>query len=398
MRQTTARPKSYYRIKTPTVIQMEMAECGAASLAIMLAYHKKYVPLEELRVECGVSRDGSNAFNLIKAANFYGLDAGGYQKDLEELYQLREPVILFWEFKHFLVLEGFGKHNVYVNDPATGPRAISYEEFDRAYTGVILTFKKRAEFKESGAPLNLFKWIYQRFLGIGPPLIFFGITALCLLLLGLTIPAFTRIFIDEIFTSHLFAWKISFLLSMLLAVVLIGVATFLQQFFLNRLQQKLSIQSSSQFLWHILRLPLSFYTQRHSGEIAYRTGLNTMISETLTGTLATTALSLLLIIFYGIVMFTYDIAIAAIGLGGAFLNLGMLICINRSRQDAFSRQQQDYGKQVGVTINALENIETLKATGNETAYFSRWSGYYAKSVNADQEIGKKDVFLNSFRF
>ena len=389
------KPTSYYRIRTPTVIQMENTECGAASLCIILAYHKKYVPLEELRVECGVSRDGSNALNVVKAARFYGLDAKGYKKDLEELYQLKEPVILFWEFNHFLVLEGFGKHHVYINDPASGPRKISYEEFDRAYTGVILAFTKGKDFKKSGAPPNLFEGIYERLVNVKGPLAYFLITAACLLLIGLSLPAFTRIFIDEIFHSELFAWHWGFLMSMLFVVGCMIAVVFFQQFFLNRLQQKLSIQFSSRFLWHILRLPMAFYAQRYAGEIAYRLQLNTAISEIMTGTLATTALSLLLIFFYGILMFSYDVSIALIGVGGAVLNIVMLIGINRSRQDAFARQKQDYGKQIGVTLNALENIETLKATGCETDFFSRWSGYYAKSVNADQEIGKKDALLNA---
>jgi len=375
---------------------MEMAECGAASLAIILAFFKKYVPLEELRIECGVSRDGSNAFNIIKAARFYELEAKGYKKDLSEIYQIKGPAILFWEFNHFVVLEGFGKKKVYINDPATGPRTISYEEFDQSYTGIVLTFEKKETFKEGGHPPHIFEGLYQRFKGVKSPLLFLLLASLCLLLPGLAIPAFTRIFVDELFNSHLLAWQWGFLLCMLFTVAMMGILNFLQQFYLNRLQQKLSVELSSHFLWHILRLPLSFYMQRYSGEIAYRMQLNTSISETMTGTLATTVLSLILITFYGIVMFFYDSLIACIGFVAALLNITMLLLINRSRQDAFAKYQQDYGKSLGVSINALQAIDTIKATGSESDFFARWAGYYAKTVNSDQEIGKKDALLSFF--
>ena len=394
----TASPKAktFWRQKTPTVIQMEAVECGAASLSIILSWFGKYVPLEELRIECGVSRDGSNALNLIQASKKYGLEGHGYRLELEEVLEAESPAIIFWEFNHFLVLEGFGKNCVYLNDPAMGPRSVSYEEFDEGYIGIAIFFEKTKEFKSGGKPPSITKEIFKRLKSVPTPLLYLFLAGLCLLIPGLALPAFTRIFIDNILIANLLAWRWDFLGAMFIALIIQGALSALQNYFLNRLNGKLSLRFSSDFLWHILRLPVSFYSQRYTAEIAYRTTFNNRIASMLTGSLATTFINLVLIIFYGIIMFQYDIIIAWIGVFAALGNLWMMILIQRSRMDSYARLQQERSKALGNALGGLQYIETIKSTGTETDFFARFTGYFTKNINAQQEISRKDTLLSTF--
>jgi len=384
-----------WRVKTPTVIQMEAVECGAASLSIILAYYGRWVPLEELRVECGVSRDGSNALNVLKAAQKYGLESKGMKLELKDLYELDAPSILFWQFNHYLVLEGFGKDEVFLNDPGTGPRTISYQELDQGYTGVVLLFKPTDNFQKGGKPLSLTKELINKLKSAQSTLGFLVLGGLCLLVPGLAVPAFTRLFIDYFFAANQISWPWQYLGGLFIAMLMAGILTFLQKYYLNRLNVKLSIRFSSEFVWHLLRLPTSFYMQRYSGEIAYRTTFNDQITQTMTGALASTCIDLMLLLLYGIVMFQYNAVIASIGVVAAVLNLTMMRFIQRSREDAYSRLQQDYGKAVGNSMGTLQQIEMVKAQGLESDAFEKFAGYYAKNINAHQEISKKDLFLST---
>ncbi len=387
--------KKYRRVRTPTIIQMEAVECGAAALAITLGYHGKFVPLEELRVECGVSRDGSNAFNLVQAANKYQLEAKGYRKSAESLLDVELPAILFWEYQHFVVLEGFSKNKVFLNDPATGPRAITYEELKESYTGIALCFKKEEGFQKGGKPLSLFKEMAARLKKTPKPLVFLFIGGLCLLIPGFALPAFLMVFINTYFSNFVLLWKGEFLGAVLLTALFSGLLNWMQLYFLNRFNSKLSMQFSRDFLLHLLKLPMNFYAQRHSGEIGYRMTLNTVVAQTLTGPVISALINLLLIGFYGIVMFAYDAVIASISVGFGIINLVTMYWIFKSRANAYAYLQQNIGKSVGQSIGGLQNIEAIKSKGLESDFFSKWAGYYTKNVNSSQEIEKKDVTLST---
>ncbi len=381
-------PPPRKRVKTPTILQMEAVECGAAALAKILAHFGRWVALEELRHECGVSRDGSKASNVLRAARKYGLDAKGYKyEELEKLYTLPFPVILFWNFNHFVVLEGFGKGKAYLNDPAQGPREISMAELDGSYSGVVLTFAKGADFKKGGQAPNMVPALRRRLVGSEGALFYVMICGLLLVIPGLVIPTFTRIFIDDYLVGSQ-EWIVRPLLWFMAATIGIqAILTWLQRYYLLRLETKLALGTSSRFFNHILRLPAAYFGQRFAGEIGSRVQINDDVAEIIGGRLATTTIDSILTIFYATLMFLYDAKLTLAVLLLSAFNIAAVKAASRARTDASRRLKQDLGKLQGTAMNGLKMIETLKATGSEGEFFGRWAGYYAKSINTTQQLG-----------
>lgn len=381
------------RAKTSTLLQMEATECGAAALGIILQFYGRLVPLSELRHECGVSRDGSKASRIIQAANYYGLEAKGYKKEIEQLQNLAPPYIVYWNLNHFVVIEGFKRQRVFINDPATGPRSVSLAEFNTAYTGIVLVMQPGTEFVRGGRRPSLLLSLWSRLHGAREAVVYCLVAGLLLNMVELVIPVFSQIFIDEIIIQGRQHWLRPLLLAMAIATILQGGITLLQLRYLRRLKIKLSIAMSSQFLWHILRLPVSFYRHRFAGEISDRLKLNDRVADTLSGQLATTVIDLVMIGFYAIVMMQYDVLLTLIAIAIALGKIAFLQWISRQRKDANQRLIQDYGKAAGVSISALQSIETIKASGLESDCFARWSGYYTKAINSRQELAVTNQVL-----
>src|SRR5581483_6460154 len=323
----------YRRVHTPTVIQMEAVECGAAALGIVLGHFGRFVPLEELRVAAGVSRDGSNAASLLRAARAYGLDAHGYQREPADLPSLPLPLILFWNFNHFLVVEGFDKHKVYLNDPAVGPRTITYDELDQGFTGVVLTLQPVPEFQKGGQPPSFSRALAKRLHGSWAGLIYCILVGLLLVVPGLVVPIFSKIFVDDYLVAGMRGWIGPLLVGMALTALLRAVLTGVQQRYLLRLSTKLAVSMSGQFLWHVLRLPMEFYAQRYAGEIGWRVGLNDAVARLLSGQLATTALNVFTAVFYVLLMLVFDVPLTLIGVAFAAVNLLALRYVARKRID-----------------------------------------------------------------
>lgn len=393
MSKTPRRWKSR-RVKTPTVLQMEAVECGAASLAMILAYYGLFIPLDVLRVECGVSRDGSKASNMVKAARKYGMTAKGFQKEPDDLHNLPLPMIIFWNFSHFVVLEGIKGKQAYINDPAGGPRKISMEELDKAFTGVVLTFEPGPEFNKGGRRPDIFRSLAERFSGCWQALLFVVLAGLFLVIPGLVFPAYTRIFIDDILVKGMESWLKPLVLAMGLTAIAHVILTWTQRYFLLRLQLRLALSGSARFFLHVFRLPIVFFAQRFAGDIAVRVQLNDNVAQLLSGNLAVTIVHLLTVVFYAVVMSQYSIFLTVIGIGFALMNLAALRFVSYRRKNLNMHLQQEYGKIMGVTMNGLQMIETLKATGAESDFFSRWSGYQAKVVNAQQRLSASTQMLS----
>lgn len=374
------------RVNTPTLLQMEVVECGAASLGIMLSHYGRICPLAELRVECGVSRDGSNAGNMLRAARRYGLEAKGYSKDIDALREVPTPYVVFWNFNHFLVVEGFSKDAVHLNDPATGHRSVTAEEFEEAFTGVTLVMTPGESFQKGGRRPSVVAALRRRLRGFRLPLVYAVLAGFLLVVPGLLIPAFTQVFVDEVLLSQRDGWLRPLLLAMGVAVLANGFLKTVQLNCLRRLRLGLSTRMSAEFFWHILRLPVDFYAQRFSGEIGNRSQLNVGVAGVLSGQLAETTIDAVMMGFYAALMFFYDPTLTWIGIGLAAVNFFALRWLGKRRIEANMRLQQEYGKVSGASIAGLQSMETIKASGMESGFFLRWSGFFANASNARQDI------------
>jgi NHLM bacteriocin system ABC transporter peptidase/ATP-binding protein len=381
--------------RSPTVLQMEAVECGAASLAIVLAYYGRWVPLEELRVACGVSRDGSKASNVVKAARNYGLIAKGFKKEPQALRSIRTPAILHWNFNHFLVLDGFRKGRVFLNDPGSGPREVTEQELDEAFTGVVMTFEPGPELERKGDPPRLVPALRRRLTGSRAALAFVLLAGLALAIPTLVVPVFSKVFVDSVLLEGRRDWLPPLLFGLGGAGLLMGLLTWIQQVYLLRLETRLAVGSSSRFLWHVLRLPTEFFSQRYSGDISSRVAINDRVAQLLSRDLATNALGAVMIVFFAAVLFQYDAVLTLVGIAVVSLNVVALRFVSRKRVDGNRRLGQDQGKLLGTAIGGLQTIETLKATGGESDLFARWAGYQAKVVNGQQELERYTQILDT---
>jgi NHLM bacteriocin system ABC transporter peptidase/ATP-binding protein len=372
---------------------MEAVECGAAALGIILGYYDRIVPLAELRQACGVSRDGSKASNILMAARTYDLQAKGFKVDLDGLRKLECPYIVFWNFNHFLVVEGFGKDKVYLNDPARGPSTVSLDEFDKSFTGVVLVFEPGSAFKPGGRKPSVILSLRDRLQGSIGALVYCVVAGLLLVIPGLAIPTFSQMFVDNVLIEGRDDWLYPLIIGILLVSVLNGFLSLLQLQFLRRMKIKLAVGMSSRFLWHILRLPVGFYDQRFAGEISSRVRLNDNLANLLSGRLATTVISAITVVLYAAVMLQYDVVLTSIGVAFVGVNVTVLRWVSRQRVDSNMRLMQEQGKVSGVSISGLQSMETLKASGLESDFFSKWAGYYAKAINARQEMDTTNQIL-----
>ena len=383
------------RVRTPTILQMEAVECGAAALAMVLAYHGRRVPLDELRLASGVSRDGSKANNVLRAARTYGLIAKGFKREPGELRTTPVPMIVHWNFNHFVVFEGFKKGRAYLNDPARGPVTVSESEFDQSFTGVALVFEKGPEFTAGGETPGLLSPLRRRLAGSELALAFVVAAGAALLVPGLVAPAFQKVYVDEVLVRGLATWVKPLLLLMATTAIVTFYLNLLQRHYLLRLESRLSLDTSSKFFWHVLRLPIEFFTQRYAGEIGSRVAINDKIAGLLSGELATTMLNLLVIAVYAALMFRYDGVLSSVAVTTALLNIVALKYVSRMRVNLNQRMLQDRGKMIGTAMGGLQTIETLKATGSESDFFARWAGHQAKVANADQELKYTTMLLSS---
>jgi NHLM bacteriocin system ABC transporter peptidase/ATP-binding protein len=380
--------------RTPTILQMEAAECGAASLAMVLAYHGVWVPLEQLRVECGVSRDGSKASNIVRAAQRFGLSARGFRQEPSTLHLATMPCIIHWNFNHFVVLEGIKGTFAYINDPAFGRRRIGMEELDRSFTGVVLAMEPADDFVPIGAKPKGLRLLLRELRGSKAAVGLLVLLSFLMVIPGIVSASFSKIFIDDILIQHLTGWLRPLLVGMVVTALVRTVLTILRQSLLLRLQTKLSVVMISRFLWRVMALPIEFFTQRHAGDIAARVAANEQIARLLSGGIATNALNLTSVVFFAIAMAIYDWPLAAIGIGLSLLNVLSLQVFARRREDLSRGLALERGKLLGAVVGIVRSIETIKASGLEDEAFGQWSGIQAKLLNAERELAASSVVLD----
>ena len=370
--------------KVPVVMQMEALECGAASLAMILAYYGKWIPLEQVRLDCGVSRDGSNARNVLRAARSYGLAAKGYRYEPEDLKKSGKfPCIIHWNFNHFVVLNGFRGDKAVLNDPAKGTYTVSMKAFDEAFTGICLFFEPGEDFKPEGKPQSMISYAKQRLTGAGTSIVFVTLTAVISALLGVITPAFSRVFLDRLLTGENPDWLMPFTLALAGISVIQLVVAWIQAVYSLRINGKLAVVGNTTFMWKVLRMPMEFFSQRMAGDIQGRQSANAEIAGQLVNTFAPLALDAAMMVFYLVVMLRYSVVLTLIGLASVLANLALSRVISKKRINITRVQMRDAGKLAGTTVAGIEMIETIKASGAENGFFEKWAGYQA-SVNASQ--------------
>ena len=370
--------------KVPQVMQMEALECGAACLTMVLAYYGKWVPLEQVRVDCGVSRDGSKASNVLKAARSYGLAAKGMTMSSNALRKRTDyPCILFWNFNHFVVLDGFRGNNAIINDPARGQIKVPLNEFEESFTGIVLVFEKTDAFEEGGTKPDTIKFARKRLEGLGFAIAFIMITAAILSLTSIVNTSLGQVFLDRILTGDNPDWLLPLLAIMLVLAAVVGIVSVFNAMYLMRIQGKIAVVSSSRFMRHLLHLPIGFYAQRMVGDLQQRQSANESISFQLIGQLAPVLINSVMLVLYLIIMLHYSVLLTVVGLLTIVANAFLARFISRQRVNIARSGVMASGKLYATTVGGIEMIETIKASGAESGYFGRWAGYQA-AVNESE--------------
>ncbi len=371
--------------KVPMVMQMEAVECGAASLSMILAYYGKWLPLEQVREACSVSRDGSSMKNILLAAKTYGLEPSAYKVSAENLAGM-EPAIIHWNFEHFVVFKGMRKGKACLNDPGLGPVEIPMDEFRRSFTGVAMTFELTDRFQPSGRPASIFSYIRRNLNGANEAFWLTFIFTLLLAVVTLTLPLLTRVFFDEILSGRNAQWATVFFCLMGTLALFNFIVTLWNQRYSKRIAGQLALRGNISYLRHLLRLPMNFFAMRYVGDLQQRQRLNETITHSLVEVLAPQAINVMLLVLYFILMLSYNYMLTMIGVAAALVNLAVVHHYAGQRLNMVRSTQQSMGKYYSATVSCLENIESIKAAGAEEGFFQYWSGLWTRMFNKQREM------------
>lgn len=367
--------------KVPVIMQMEALECGAACLTMILAYYSRWIPLEQVRRDCGVSRDGSNAGSILKAARNYGFEADGYRYEPDFLKENGTfPCIIHWNFNHFVVLKGFRGGKVYINDPARGSVTMTMEEFDKGFTGICIMCKPGEGFEPGGKKKSIMGFVKKRMNGIGSALVFVALTTLIVSLVQLIRSGFTRVFLDQVLPGNQPGWLVPFMIGMGLMAAIQITVSWINAICSLKISGKLAAVGETSYMWSVLQLPMEFFSQRLAGDIQQRKATNSSIAASLVNTLAPLVLNTVMVVFYFIVMLRYSVILTLVGVSTVIINIGISRIISAKRVNISRVLLRDKGKLNSATVSGIEMIETIKSSGAENGYFQKWAGYQA-SVN-----------------
>lgn len=375
----------------PVIMQMEMVECGAASLGMILAYHKKWLPLEQLRKDCGVSRDGCSAKQLLMAGRNYGMEANAYKLDGDELLE-ETPAIIHWNFNHFVVYKGKKGNIHYLNDPARGKVKVTQEEFDKAFTGIALVFAPTASFQPGGSRASIWGFVRRRLKNTGAAAFFIFVTGLLTALVGIVSPLFSQIFMDDILSGKNPDWFMPFMGAFIAVIGVRFLTEWLQGIYSRKYNAVMAMDANSRFFWHLLRLPMEFFSQRYVGDLILRQRSNQSIASTLVQRLAPLAIQLILLFLYLFFMLRYSVLLTLIGVSAMVVNMVLAGFISSKRVDVSRIAERDKGKYYGVTMSCLDNIETIKAAGAENGFFGHWMGHFTNMHNSESHAESRNLY------
>ncbi|MBQ9504017.1 MAG: NHLP family bacteriocin export ABC transporter peptidase/permease/ATPase subunit [Lachnospiraceae bacterium] len=389
--------------KVPVIMQLEALECGAASLAMVMAYYNKWVPLEQVRLDCGVSRDGSKAVNMYTAAEHYGFEVYAYQMSPDALKEKGQfPCIIHWNMNHFVVLNGFRGKYVYINDPARGKVRLSWEEFDQSFTGVVLIPVPSDTFEPGGRPKSTLSFARKRLKGAGALVLFVMLTTAISYLFGIINSMTSRIFMDRLLTGINREWLGPFTMALMLIAAIQLVVAWAQTVYSMKIDGKMAVVGSSTYMWKVFHLPMEFFSQRLAGDIQSRSFMNASIAGILVNTFAPLVLNTAMMVFYLILMLRQSPLLTVLGLTTLFVNIIISRVISEKRINIARVQLRDSGKLEATTATGIEMIETIKATGAENGFFQKWAGYQAsvntqsvKSQKIDQLVGMIPSFVST---
>lgn len=381
--------------KTPTVFQMEVTECGAASLAMIFAYYGKYIPLEKMRVETGVSRDGVTAKYIMRAAKKYGFECHGYRKELEQLLQMPVPSIIHWNFNHFVVFEGIKGEYVYLNDPAVGHRKLTMQELDDGFSGVVLTFAPTDSFEKEKKQSTLLPFIRTRLQGRMSVLFKLLYIGILIFFPGLVLPVLSQTFIDDVLCNGYRDWLTKILVFMGCSILFKTILMYYRSLLLQKLKSIMSIVSGKQFLTHMFHLPITFFDQRDTGDLVSRMENNTDVVNFLSGEFAETALNILIACFYLIILFLYSWQMTMVGIANIAICVVVVLISNKTVMESTIKMQLTGGKLYGAVCAGLSITDTIKASGVETEYSTRIMGHQAKNATLDQKLNRFQQLVSS---
>ena len=393
MKKNIKKPINKGVCKVPVIMQLEALECGAACLTMILAYYNKWVPLEQVREDCGVSRDGSNAKNILKAGKYYGFDVKAFKYEPETLKKEGNfPCIIHWNFNHFVVLDGFKGNKVYLNDPARGNIVITMKEFDESFTGIVLDFNPTKDFKPSGRPKSVLKFAKRRLKGTGYAIMFAMLTSVIGALMNLISPGFSRVFSDYLLGGKNPSWAIGFIILLGIFNLIQIILSAFESVYHLRINGKLAVVGSSTYMWKVLNLPIKFFSQRMAYDIQGRMSSNASIANSLINVVSPLLLKACMMVFYFVVMIRYSLILTIVGLISLFINGIVSKIISKKRINLTRVSVRDNAKLSSTTVSGIEMIETIKASGAEEGFFKKWSGYQA----AANKIKIKSTILQQY--
>lgn len=388
------KPKTKGVVNTPLIMQLEALECGAASLAMVMAYYDKWVALEQVRVDCGVSRNGSNAKNILRAAQKYGFKTKGYAYTTEKLRQNGKfPGIIHWGGGHFVVINGFRGNKAIISDPAKGVLKVDLKTFDKIFTGIYLEIVPDEGFVPGGKRKSILSFAKKRLRGAAPLIAFFAITTIVFYIIGIINPILNQVFVDYLLGGNNPGWLLPFIFIFAGIGLLQIIATLVQSLYQYKIRGKLDLVGSTTYMWRILRMPIEFFSQRMVGDLQSRQSENASIAETLVNVFAPLLFNTIMLIFYLVVMISKSWILTLVGVVTVFLNAFVSFYISKLRVNISRVQSRDRARLNGLTTKGIEMIETIKSNGAEASYFSSWSEAQDNVINQRLKIAKTNAFI-----
>lgn len=364
--------------RVPIIMQLEALECGAASLAMISAYYGKWVPLEQVRSDCGVSRDGSIARNIMKAARNYGFEVRAFRRTSKSIRKKGTfPCIIHWDYDHFVVLNGFKGSNAFINDPAKGTLRISGEEFDRSFTGVVIELVPGDDFVPDGSKKSIWQFVGKRLSGAGTAAVLVVLTTVISILFGMINPAMTRVFMDRLLTGQNPEWLAPFTGIMAVLAVMQISAVLIKEIYSLKINGKMAVSGSAAYMWKVLSLPIEFFSQRMPVDIQARKNTNAEISSALVNTFIPLVLNIFMMILYFLIMISQSVILTAVGMSALAINVIVARIISKKNENISRIMQRDREKLDAAAFSGIEMIETIKAGGAENSFWERWTGYQA---------------------